>query len=103
MFLVKQDRLRAVLKGDITDVRVLLKHPMQQVNMLDGEANQAGFIQVIHCWRNNEEMLRVHCSPATSENPYFAFQLVGGELDDVIRVLWVDNQGRKGVVEAKVR
>ena len=103
MFLVKQDRIRAVLKHDITDVRVLLKHPMQPYDEIDAELDQAGFIQVIQCWRNDEEMLRVHCSPETSENPYFAFQLTGGELDDVIRVRWVDNQGRKGIVEAKVR
>ncbi|MCB2425608.1 thiosulfate oxidation carrier complex protein SoxZ [Methylophaga pinxianii] len=104
MAIKTRDRIRAKLQDDHTVVRILLSHPMHTgrgKNDQD-ELIPAEFIQDIRCWRNDEEVLTVKCGTATSRNPYFAFQLNGGEIGDVIRLRWVDNLGAKGTAETKV-
>lgn len=105
MAIEARDRIRAKLQGGHTSVRLLLAHPMHTGRAEDeqGELIPAEFIQDIRCWRNDEEMLAIKCGTATARNPYFAFQLEGGAKDDLIAVRWVDNKGRKGKVEARVR
>ena len=68
-----------------------------------GELIPAEFIQDIRCWRNDKEILTIKCGTATAKNPYFSFQLAGGELDDKITIRWVDNLGAKGTVETTVK
>lgn len=104
MAIKTRDRIRAKLQDDHTVVRILLSHPMHTgrgKNDQD-ELIPAEFIQDIRCWRNDEEVLTVKCGTATSRNPYFAFQLNGGEIGDVIRLRWVDNLGAKGTAETNV-
>lgn len=105
MGLSSKDRLRAKLKAGDTTVRVLLSHPMH-TGRAKNEAEQlipAEFIQDIRCWRNDEEVLTIKCGTATSRNPYFSFNLVGGEQGDKIAIRWVDNMGEKGFVETDVK
>ncbi|AFI83701.1 thiosulfate oxidation carrier complex protein SoxZ [Methylophaga nitratireducenticrescens] len=104
MTINSRDRIRAKLLDGNTFVRILLSHPMHTgrgKNEQD-ELIPAEFIQDIRCWRNEEEVLVVKCGTATSRNPYFAFQLTGGEVGDKIRLRWVDNVGAKGTAETKV-
>jgi len=105
MSMLHQDRLRATLHAEHTEVRVLLIHPMTSGRSVNKvlDVSSPHFIQDIHCWRNDETMLTVKCGPATAENPYFSFRLVGGELGDKIKVRWVDNLGEKGAVQALVK
>ncbi len=105
MGLVVKDRIRAKLKTDDTNVRVLLAHPMH-TGRAKNEAEElipAEFIQDIRCWRNGEEVLTIKCGTATAKNPYFSFQLVGGQQGDKISIRWVDNLGAKGTVETIVK
>ncbi|MFT7234651.1 MAG: sulfur-oxidizing protein SoxZ [Methylophagaceae bacterium] len=104
MSMLNQDRLRATLRANHTEVRILLIHPMTS-GRINGALSEAGlhFIQDIRCWRNEDEMLAIKCGTATAENPYFAFRLRGGQLDDKIKVRWVDNTGQKGGVQALVK
>jgi len=105
MGLPRKDRIRAKLKSDGTTVRILLSHPMHT-----GRAKNkaevlipAEFIQDIRCWRNDEEVLSIKCGTATARNPYFSFQLAGGEEGDKITLRWVDNLGAKGKAETVVK
>jgi hypothetical protein len=41
----------------------------------------------------------IKCGTATARNPYFSFQLAGGESGDRIAIRWVDNMGAKGSAE----
>ncbi|MDC9725458.1 MAG: thiosulfate oxidation carrier complex protein SoxZ [Gammaproteobacteria bacterium] len=105
MGLPRKDRIRAKLKADNTTVRVLLSHPMH-TGRAKNEAEElipAEFIQDIRCWRNDEEVLTIKCGTATARNPYFSFQLVGGEQGDEITIRWVDNLGAKGTAETVVK
>jgi sulfur-oxidizing protein SoxZ len=104
MALVAKDRIRAKLKKDEITVRLLLAHPMHtgRGKNEEGELIPAEFIQDIRCWRNQDEVLTIKCGTATARNPYFSFQLAGGQLGDKITIRWVDNMGAKGIAEAIV-
>lgn len=99
-----RDRIRARANGEFTTVRILLAHPMHTGRGMDDNEQvvPAEYIQDIRCWRNKQEMLAIKCGTATARNPYFAFQLKGGEPGDIITVRWVDNLGAKGTVETTV-
>jgi sulfur-oxidizing protein SoxZ len=104
MGLAAKDRIRAKLKVDETTVRLLLAHPMHTGRGKNeaGELIPAEYIQDIRCWRNDDEMLTIKSSTATARNPYFSFQLLGGQLGDKITIRWVDNVGAKGTAETIV-
>lgn len=104
MGLEEKDRIRAKLKEDETTVRLLLAHPMHTGHGKDeaGELIAAVFIQDIRCWRNDKQVLTIKCGAATARNPYFSFQLLGGQQGDKITIRWVDNIGAKGTVETIV-
>jgi sulfur-oxidizing protein SoxZ len=105
MGLVKKDRIRAKLKSGDTTVRVLLAHPMHtgRGENEEGDLIPAEFVQDFRCWRNDEEVLTIKCGTATARNPYFSFQLIGGEQGDQITIRWVDNLGAKGTAETTVK
>lgn len=105
MGLVAKDRIRAKLKEDNTTVRLLLAHPMHtgRGNNDAEELIPAEYIQDIRCWRNEDEVLTIKCGTATAKNPYFSFQLAGGQQGDKITIRWVDNIGAKGTAETVVR
>ena len=102
---VIKDRIRAKLKADNTSVKVLLAHPMHTGRAKDEveELIPAEFIQDIRCNRNGQEVLTIKCGTATAKNPYFSFQLAGGEIGDLIEITWVDNLGKKGMASATVK
>lgn len=104
MGLSAKDRIRAKLKAGDTTVRVLLAHPMHTGRAKNeaGDLIPAKFIQDVRCWRNSEEMLSIKCGTATARNPYFSFQLAGGQQGDEISIRWVDNLGAKGTAETTV-
>ncbi len=104
MVMAIEDRMRVKLKSGDTHIRILLAHPMNNGQGVDalGEPIPQEFIQDIRCWRNDDEVLAIKCGTATSTNPYFSFQLAGGEQGDKIAVRWVDNTGAKGEVEILV-
>lgn len=105
MAIKPRDRIRAKLKEGQTTVRVLLAHPMHtgRAKNEQGELIPAEFIQDIRCWRNDKEVLTIKCGTATARNPYFSFQLLGGEAGDKIMIRWVDNKGAKGITETTVQ
>lgn len=104
MGIIAKDRLRARLKDEQTQVRILLAHPMHTGRGKNdaGALIPAEFVQDIRCWRNDEEVLTIKCGTATARNPYFSFQLAGGQVGDKISVRWVDNLGAKGITETHV-
>ena len=104
MIIKAEDRIRATLRANNTHIRLLLAHPMhsgRQMNT-DNILINAEFIQDIRCWRNENEVLVIKCGSGTSQNPYFSFELAGGEVGDTIAIRWVDNTGSKGNMETVV-
>jgi sulfur-oxidizing protein SoxZ len=97
-------KIRAVLKGDVADIRVLIAHPMETGQRKDakGEIVPLHFIQSVVVALNGKTVYDGQWSQAVSRNPVFAVRVKGAKVGDKISVTWVDNQGEKRTDEATV-
>jgi len=97
-------KIRAGLKGDIADVRVLMNHPMETGQRKDSSGNliPLHFIQEIAVRLNGKTVIEAQVSQAVSRNPVFSFRLKGGAKGDKIEVSWLDNKGESNKIESAV-
>ncbi len=92
-------KMRATLMGGVTDVRVLMTHPMETEQQTKGKPY---FIQNITVKVNGKAVVEGQISQAVSRNPVFTFRLKGGAKGDKIEVSWLDNKGESNKTEAAV-
>ena len=79
-----------------TQVRTLIAHPMEtgrNKNEETGELIPALYIQELTVRHKGKIVASIVLGPSISKNPYFAFQLKGGESGDEIIISWLDNKG----------
>ena len=90
-------KIRATLKGDTVDVRVLMVHPMETGQRKDGGGNliPLHFIQEITVRLNGKTVIESQISQAVSRNPVFSFRVKGAKAGDKLQISWLD---RKSVV-----
>lgn len=90
-------KIRAVLKGDITEVRVLMVHPMEtgQRKDISGNVVPMHFIQEMSVRLNGKSVLEGQISQAVSRNPVFSFRLKGAKAGDKIEIAWLDSKGER--------
>ena len=95
-------KIRAGLKGDVADVRVLMNHPMETGQRKDSSGNliPVHFIQEITVKLNGKSVIEAQVSQAVSRNPVFTFRLKGGAKGDKIEVSWLDNKGETNQIES---
>jgi len=101
----KSIRIRAKLKGDSTEVKALMSHPMDTGLAKDkktGEKIPAHFIKEVKCEHNGKSVLVANWGVAISKNPYLSFKFKGGAKGDTIKISWDDNKGDSDSAEAKV-
>lgn len=97
-------KIRARLKDGVTEVKVLMIHPMETGRRIDdaGETVPAHFIQLVTATLNGKTVLEAQWGTGISKNPYLTFLLRGANLDDKIAVNWVDNKGATNAIEGVV-
>lgn len=97
-------RIRAQLKGDVTEVRVLMAHIMETGQRRDsaGATIPAHFIQSISATHNGKSVLNAYFGPAVSQNPVMNFSFKGGAKGDKVVITWTDNKGAKRTDEAAI-
>lgn len=97
-------RMRAQLKGEVTEVKVLMTHPMETGRRKNdvGDLISANFIQLVSATINGKQVLEAQWGTGISKNPYLTFHLRGAKVGDIIQVSWSDNQGKKGAGEIVV-
>jgi sulfur-oxidizing protein SoxZ len=98
-------KIRASVSGDVTEVKMLISHPMETGARKDSQTGKlipAHFIQEVDCEHNGNTVLTALWGPGVSKNPYLAFKFKGGKAGDTIKIHWVDNQGESDSAEAKV-
>jgi sulfur-oxidizing protein SoxZ len=97
-------KIRATLKGDVADIRVLVAHPMETGQRRDaaGALVPTHFIQSMIVTHNGNTVYDGQWSQAISRNPVFAVRVKGAKLGDKIVVSWVDNKNDKRSDEAVV-
>ena len=97
-------RIRAQLKGDVTEVRVLMAHDMETGQRKDSAGNviPALHIQSVTATWNGKPVLSAQFGPAVSQNPVMNFSFKGGAKGDKVIVSWTDNKGEKRTDEALI-
>jgi len=96
-------KMRATNQGGVTEIRVLMAHPMET-----GQRKQGGkvvpmhFIQTITAQLNGKTVFSADTSQAISRNPVFAFKVKGAKAGDKITVTWKDNEGESRTDEATI-
>ena len=97
-------RVRARIKGDVTDVRVLIRHDMETGRRKNeaGEVIAAHYIQNVTVRHGERIVLLAQWGTAVSRNPYFVFKFRGGAAGDRVDVTWVDNKGESGTGETLI-
>ena len=90
-------KIRATLKNDVADVRVLMVHPMETGQRKDTNGNivPTHFIQEVTVRVNGKPMLEGQISQAVSRNPVFSFRLKGVKAGDKLEIAWLDNRGER--------
>ena len=94
-------KIRAGLKGDIADVRVLMNHPMETGQRKDSSGNliPIHFIQEIAVKLNGKLVVDAQISQAVSRNPVFSFRVKGAKAGDKLEISWLDNKGVRNSTE----
>jgi sulfur-oxidizing protein SoxZ len=97
-------KIRAVLTGDLADVRVLMVHPMETGlrKDADGKLVPVHFIQEVSVSLNGRSVLEGQISQAVSRNPVFAFRLKGVKAGDKLEIAWLDNKGERSKAETAI-
>jgi sulfur-oxidizing protein SoxZ len=91
-------KMRAMLAGGNTEVRVLMTHPMTTAQ----SGQPLHFIQNVTVKLNGKAVIEAEVSQAVSRNPVFSFRLKGGAKGDKIEVTWLDNKGESNTIETAV-
>src|SRR5688572_33221835 len=97
-------RIRATLQGDVADVRILMRHPMETGQRKDakGDIVPQHFIQDVAVTHNGKTVLDAQWSQAISRDPFLGLRIRGAKPGDKIGVTWVDTKGDKRSDEAIV-
>jgi len=97
-------KIRATVKGDVADVRILIAHPMETGQRKDarGEIVPLHFIQTVVVTHNGKPVYTGQWSQAVSRNPVLAVRIRGAKAGDKVSVTWVDNKGDQRTDEATV-
>ena len=97
-------KMRASVNAGVTDIRVLMTHPMEtgQRKDQDGKLVPMHFIQNVTVKLNGKTVVESQISQGVSRNPVFTFRIKGGNKGDKVEVSWVDNMGESNRTEAAV-
>ena len=92
-------KMRAKLKGEVTEVKLIISHPMETGRKKDdfGVLIPAHFIQLVTATLNEKPVLEMQWGTGISKNPYLTFYLKNAKIGDKISVTWHDNLGATGV------
>ena len=98
-------RIRAQLKDGVTEVKALMRHPMETGQRKDasGNAIAAHFITEVSETHNDNVVLSGQWGAAVSQNPFLGFSFEGAAIGDEITVSYLDNKGETGSGSTKVK
>ena len=90
-------KIRAQIQGEITDIRILMAHPMETGQRRDetGKSFPAHFIQMFTVKHNGKVIIDGQLNTSISKNPLFTFKSKGIRPGDKLAVQWTDNTGEQ--------
>ncbi|HYA39505.1 MAG TPA: thiosulfate oxidation carrier complex protein SoxZ [Candidatus Methylomirabilis sp.] len=95
----KQTRIRTKTEGDVTDVLVLVSHPMETGLRTDPKTKEKippHFIQKMVFSLNGKEVAVADLGVGVSKDPLLGIKLKGAKAGDKLKVTWSDNKGESG-------
>ncbi len=97
-------RIRAASKDGITEVRILMAHPMETGLRKDssGQLVPSHYITDLTVQHAGRVVLSAQLSASIAANPYVAFKFKGGAKGDRLTVAWIDSHGAKRSDEADI-
>lgn len=98
-------KIRTKTRDGVTDVLVLVDHPMETGLRTDRNTKQkipAHYIQKLTFSLNGKEVASTDLGPAVSKDPLIGIKLKDAKPGDKIKINWSDNQGKSGGGEATV-
>jgi sulfur-oxidizing protein SoxY len=97
-------RLRGQFKDGLTDVRVLMAHPMESGQRKDaaGKAVPAHHITDVLVRHGDRTVLTARWGPSVSRNPFLQFRLRGAKPGERLSVTWTDNRGQRRTDDALI-
>ena len=97
-------KIRAALKGDMVEVRVLMSHIMETGQRKDaaGKVIPAWHISDVTASLNGKQVMSAEWGPAVAKNPFLQFNIKGAKAGDKVAVTWKDNKGDTRTDEAVV-
>jgi sulfur-oxidizing protein SoxZ len=97
-------KIRASIKGDVAEIRILMSHAMETGQRKDAAGNTvpAHFIQTLTIDVAGKRIVDGQIGTAVARNPVFGFKMKGAKAGDKVVVNWVDNKGEKRTDEATV-
>ena len=97
-------KMRAQLKNGITEVKVLISHPMETGRRKSdfGDVIPAHFIQQVSAFLNQQPVMQAQWGTGISKNPYLTFYLSQAKQGDMVKIVWLDNRGKQGEAEIAV-
>jgi sulfur-oxidizing protein SoxZ len=98
-------RVRATANDGITEVQVLIQHPMDSGFVKDdkGEIIPPHFIQELIFEHGGRKIFVADWGTAVSRDPYVKFSFKGGNKGDELKISWVDNRGESDTTTAKIQ
>lgn len=97
-------KIRAQLKGDYVEIKVLMSHPME-TGRKKGDDNQlipAHFVQLVTATLNGKPVLEAQWGAGIAKNPYLTFRVKGAKVGDTVTVTWHDNLGASATQDIAV-
>jgi sulfur-oxidizing protein SoxZ len=97
-------RIRAANKDGVTEVRVLMSHPMETGARKDasGATVPAHYIKDLEATHGGKTVLKAQFSGSVSQNPFLSFKFKGGAKGEKVAVKWVDTKGATRTDEATI-
>lgn len=94
--MAKSIKIRAKIKGDTTEVKCLMTHPMETGLRKDSKTGKlipAHYINEVTAESGGKTVMSAQWSGGISKNPYLSFSFTGAAKGDEVKISWADNQG----------
>ena len=97
-------KIRALMKGDIVEIKVLMSHVMETGLRKDdsGAAIPAHFIQILSVAVNGKVVVSGQTNTSVAKNPVFGFKVKGARIGDKVTISWTDNRGEQRTDESVI-
>ncbi len=97
-------KIRAKQNGDVTEIKVLMSHPMENGQRKDstGATIPPHFIQNVTVEVAGKTVIQGQTGTSVSRNPVFGFKVKGAKVGDKVVVKWRDSKGETRSDEATI-